>query len=359
MDLGVGLALAFGVLMKNEQTIKDRIAGCLLGGAVGDALGFTTENLSRQRIKQKFGRVTDYHVWPNHGYYTDDTQLTIMVAEALLHSQGFEAQHFKRKLARWWLVHPRLSGRSTKNAAMKCFFRLSKTGYDVPGSSGAMRAAPLGIFYRDNLDALVSNTVDCCRVTHTNSTAIAGALTNAFSVAHAITSETWDQSKYLTQLCDIVAGIDPALATRFQELPELLDAEEEVALGELLRNSSLIGSPIDDIIVTAVYALLKFPNDYERSVLFCVNAGWDTDTTAAINGNMVGALNGLSRIPQRWISELENGYKGRDYILHLANCFSDASSCPVKPENFILDYFSDAMRNTSFITSMLLRKPMV
>lgn len=345
-------------LNSRETLLADKIAGCLMGGAVGDALGFTTENLSRKRIKQKYNRVTDYHVWPNHGYYTDDTQLTIMLAETLLESGDFDAHLFRNKLARWWLVHPRLSGRSTKNAALKCFFRCKETGYDVPGSSGAMRAAPLGIFFRDNLDELVSKTVECCRVTHTNNSAIAGALTNAFSVAYALRTQTWNQSEYLTQVSDIVSGFDKKLADRLRDIPELLDVSEDEALRELMKHSVITGSPIGDITMTAVYAFLKFPRDYERSVLFCVNAGWDTDTMAAINGNIAGAFNGLNGIPARWVERLENGYKGRDYILQLASHFVDSSSM-YKPQNFLIDYAGDLIRNTAFITSMLIRKPMM
>lgn len=109
--------------------------------------------------------------------------------------------------------------------------------------------------------------------------------------------------------------------------------------------------------MTAVHAFLKFPNDFEKSVLFCVNAGWDTDTIAAINGNMAGAANGLGSIPSRWIKGLENGYKGRDYILKLAHQLTDGSSI-YRPQHFLMDYIGDAVRNTAFITSMLIRKPM-
>lgn len=341
-----------------KSRFEDKIAGCLMGGAVGDALGFTTENLSKKRIEKKFNRVTDYHVWPEHGYYTDDTQLTIMVAETLLESQDFSSREFKKKLGRWWLVHPRLSGRSTKNAAIKCIFQLNDTGYDVPGSSGAMRAAPLGIFFRDDLNQLIAKTVECCLVTHTNRSAIAGALTNAFTVAYALNNDTWDQTDYLKQLIDIVKGFDETLAGRLRELPELLQLDEEAALTSLMRNTSFTRCPIGDITMTAVYALLKFPNDFEKSVLFCVNAGGDTDTMAAINGNMAGAVCGLSNIPRRWVTRLENGYKGRDYILRLAKHLSDRSALDQPPKFFLCDYMDDALRNTLFIASMLIRKPM-
>jgi ADP-ribosyl-[dinitrogen reductase] hydrolase len=274
-----------------------------------------------------------------------------------LEAQDFDARIFRNKLARWWLVPPRLSSRSTKNAALKCLLHFKETGYDVPGSSGAMRAAPLGIFFRDNLDQLISKTVECCRITHTNNSAMAGALANAVSVAYALTHETFDQSAYLKQLCEIIDEFDKDLANRLQQIPAMLNEEEDVAIGTLLKNSTITGSPISDITMTAIYAFLKYPNDFEKSVLFCVNAGWDTDTMAAINGNIAGAFNGLNRIPTRWVERLEHGYKGRDYILKLASHLNDRSSIE-KPAPFLIDYVGDFARNTAFISSMLIRKPM-
>lgn len=92
----------------------DKCRGCLIGQAVGDALGFTSENLSRERIRTKFGRITEYHVRPSGAFYTDDTQLAIILAETLVEAGKFDRELFRRKLGRWYLVLPRLSGRSTK-----------------------------------------------------------------------------------------------------------------------------------------------------------------------------------------------------------------------------------------------------
>ena len=89
------------ILDQSEQArLEDKFIGCLLGGAVGDALGFTTENMSRKRIQAKFSRLTDYKVKPSWAYYTDDTQLTIALAETLVANNGYDNAHFRRKLAR-------------------------------------------------------------------------------------------------------------------------------------------------------------------------------------------------------------------------------------------------------------------
>ncbi|MCI0713086.1 MAG: ADP-ribosylglycohydrolase family protein [Chloroflexi bacterium] len=340
-----------------QTTLENKFIGCLLGGAVGDALGFTSENMSRKRIQDKYTRLTDYKVRPSWGYYTDDTQLTIALAETLVANQGYDHSHFRRQLARWWLVFPRLSGRSTKNAAMKCLLGLRNTGRNVPGSSAAMRAAPLALFYYDDRPALLEKTVECSRVTHTHPAAIAGALVSVFSIAYCLAHTEFDRQAYLRELTDIAGEYDSELRQKLLSLEEMLAWPEEEVLKKLLSASKVIGSPITDIIPTAIYAFLKYPDDFEQTVLFCVNAGWDTDTMAAIVGNTSGAWNGLQGIPQRWVDRLERGYKGRDYIISLAQSLFERQS-RIEPKNLLVDYIADWWRNTGFIFNMLTRKPM-
>lgn len=334
-----------------------KFRGCLVGQAVGDALGFTSENLSRERIVQKFGRITEYHVRPQAAFYTDDTQLAIILAETLLQKGEFDTSLFRQKLGRWYLVLPRLSGRSTKNAALKCLLRCSATGYDVPGSSGAMRIAPLGLFYAHDLARLREATIECCRVTHTNHSAIAGALVTSFSVAYALNTDVIDVDNYLEFVAREAAMFDESMAERLRFLPTLLDVKEDDAVAELLKNSTITGSPIGDIISAAVYAFMKYSSDFEKSVQFCINAGWDTDTMAAINGAICGTYNGLSAIPKKYIDNLENGYKGRDYILWLADRLASGER-GLQPTNPLQDLALDYGRNNAFLYHMFRSKPM-
>lgn len=335
----------------------ERYRGCLIGQAVGDALGFTSENLSRERIRAKFGRLTDYHVRPSGAFYTDDTQLAIILAETLLEAGEFNCKLFRQKLARWYIVLPRLSGRSTKNAALKCLLGLSRTGYDVPGSSGAMRIAPLGLFYAEDHTKLREATIECCRVTHTNKSAIAGALVAAFSVAYAVTSEEINIEEYVDLISCEAGPFDDAMASRLQSLPELLSVNEDDAVAELLKNSVITGSPIGDIIATAVFAFIKHHDNFEQSIQFCVNAGWDTDTMAAINGAIWGAWNGVGGIPKRYVDHLENGYKGCDYIRNLADQLA-CRELGLQHCNPFVDLTLDYCRNTAVLYHMFRSKPM-
>ena len=98
---------------------------------------------------------------------------------------------------------------------------------------------------------------------------------------------------FLTKIAEATGRVDANLAQEIDQLQGMLLWEEDRALAELHKNSSVRGMPIRDLILTSIYAFIKTPNSYSDSVLFCVNAGWDTDTMAAICGNLSGASTGL------------------------------------------------------------------
>lgn len=336
--------------------LQDKFSGCLLGGAVGDALGFPSENLSRDRIRRVFGRLTDYQIKPAWGYYTDDTQMAVALAEVLAEYQAFVLEAFRRKLARWIIVPPlRLGGRTTKIAALRCLLGLRHTGRNVPGTSGAMRIAPLALAYHNDLDALLENTVACCQVTHTHPSAIAGSVLAAFAVAYALNHEQFAQDAFLDYIANPASRFDPELARQVRALPSLLEMPEEEVLAQLLAHSNAFGSPIADVILVALYAFLRTPGNFEESILLCVNAGWDTDTMACICGHIAGAWNGLPAIPARWLMGLEKGYKGRDYILGLAQALYSKSAWH-ETQHGLIDYLADVRRNTAFQFNLLTRK---
>lgn len=342
-----------------ETDLSQKFRGCLLGGAVGDALGFATENLSRQRIRERFQSVTDYKVRPGYGYFTDDTQLTMLMAESLIEDDQLLVETFRKKLARWRLVFPRLSGRATKDAALRCLLGKKQTGGNFPGSSPAMRAAPLGLFYGADEELLFAKTVECSKVTHTHTGAIGAALAVAFAVAYLVKQDNaqLETDRFLTKIAEATGRVDADLAQEIESLHSMLSWDEDRALAELHKNSSVMGMPIRDLILTSIYAFFKTPNSYSASVLFCVNAGWDTDTMAAICGNFSGAFNGFSGIPEHWLKSLENDYKGRDYLLRLADCLHHHTQMADQP-NPVLDYVCDFAHNTLFLTQMLFLKPM-
>ncbi len=296
---------------------------------------------------------------PGYGYFTDDTQLTILMAECLIEDGDFQAHQLRQKLARWRMVFPRLSGRATKDAALRCLLGKEETGGNFPGSSPAMRAAPLGLYYFDNDEKLFEKTVQSSKVTHTHSGAIAAAVAAVFAVSYLVNHDhdQLDIERFLSSIAGFASRADEELAGAIMLLPAMLKWDDDRAIEELHKSSSVRGMPVRDIILSSLFAFIRTPDNFQESILFCVNAGWDTDTMAAICGNISGAFNGFEAIPERWIKTLENDYKGRDYLLSLADCLHSKTPMPGEPNQFA-DYIYEFSHNTLFLTQMLIFKPM-
>ncbi|MCZ6800945.1 MAG: ADP-ribosylglycohydrolase family protein, partial [Nitrospirae bacterium] len=153
--------------IKNE--IKDKVIGAFLGGAIGDALGMSVETFSAEKIAEKYGRVTDYltpdgHKWfdgEEAGTTTDDTQLTIAVAEAMIafpfdmDSQAeLHKEAFRDGTSGW--------GRSTKESVRSlcngASWKNSATSTGL-GNGVAMKVSSLGLLspqflFKDDADSL-------------------------------------------------------------------------------------------------------------------------------------------------------------------------------------------------------------
>src|SRR3989338_6949798 len=108
-----------------NQELRDRVTGMFLGIAIGDALGMPVEIMSAETIAAKYGRVTDYlepkgHKWFDGkpaGTTTDDTQLTLVVAESLIANKGLNMGDLAyRHIQSWQTEGDRGFGKSTGNA---------------------------------------------------------------------------------------------------------------------------------------------------------------------------------------------------------------------------------------------------
>ena len=156
------------------------IQGCILGTAVADAIGLPREGLTRRRAERLFGTAPLRHrLLAGRGLCSDDTEHTVMVAQALIRSGG-DPDAFTRDFARrlrWWLLRlPAGVGLGTLRASVKlwCGFGPRRSGVARAGNGPAMRAALLGVVARDDahLAALVAAST---HPTHTDPRARQGA----------------------------------------------------------------------------------------------------------------------------------------------------------------------------------------
>lgn len=305
---------------------RDKYTGCMLGAAVGDALGKQNEGFSRKEIPV---RVTNYNIAragsPGEelraGQYTDDTEQMIALAQSLIECGGFDVQDFAGRIARWGAdaladpVRRSLVGPSSSVAIAQLNSGVSweESGSGIPSCGSAMRVAPIGLFYK-NLDDVESNAALSSLPTHNSKAAIAGAVAVAVGVRCAL--EDMDCSDILKETGARASKYDKGLAKKIELSFVKRDAVPDEVFAEL--GTSYL---VYETVPSAFYCFSRHFEDPEKAIIEAVNAGGDTDSIACITGALCGARHGVEAFPERWINGLEN----KEIVEHLAAMIFEAS----------------------------------
>ncbi len=310
-------------------TMRDRFAGCLLGGAVGDALGEPVE----------FDQVVSLDTNAQLGHISDDTQMTLFTAEGLLTpaapAQCEPADRVWEAYLRWeltqestvmeaeerWecevrrlqglLSHPELWVRRAPGNTCLSALRGKMTGYpqfainDSKGSGTVMRVAPCGLYALSQEEAFRLGMET-------------GALTHGHPTA-------WLSSGYLSVLLWALArgsGLRNAITTTNIVLDEWVGcspkrqaqaSELRATLAKVYAEHNRVDTQISDFgegwtaeeaLAMALFAALR-ATDYTSGVLLAVNHGGDSDTVGAIAGSILGAIHGVDGVPATWLWSLE------------------------------------------------------
>jgi ADP-ribosyl-[dinitrogen reductase] hydrolase len=299
------------------RDLHEHFRGCLFGAAVGDALGMPTEGYTVQEIRTKFGPVQNmmkapighFHTGLEAGQFTDDTEETLLLSESLIESAGFSADAFSEKLASWgmsWTLDERLNrgvGFATRCAieSMIAGTPWKESGMAVPTCGAAMRAAPIGLLYHQDLSIVKSYADLQSLPTHRSPAARAGAVAVAAGVALCIGG--FSKNMVLQTAASIAGKLDVDFKDQLLRAALLQDLEREDAL-ERIGNSPLA----EETVPAAFYCFLKF--EPEEALTAAASGGGDTDSIASIAGALCGARFGPDWIPKRWLAVLE----GRERI---------------------------------------------
>jgi ADP-ribosyl-[dinitrogen reductase] hydrolase len=266
--------------------LQDRILGCLLGGALGDAWGGPFEGAN--------GPVS-FEI-PLRPVFSDDTQLTTATCESILAREHVEPEHLASNFARWF-VEGRIRGigastlKAMRDLVAGTHWALAGSrGEYAAGNGAAMRVAPLA-FLLDPANPQDRTAIrDVCRITHHNDEAYIGALAVVLAL-RSVLDGTW--SAHRSFLAIVQSGLpDSAVRDRVEELVPLQLPAAEVA--------SLYGASghVVDTVPLALYCAQSISTHPLPVVLAqTIGVGGDTDTIASIAGQMAGAVTGASCIP--------------------------------------------------------------
>lgn len=292
----------------------------LLGGAVGDALGAPVEFYRRDQIRDRYGELDGLVHHPHRfGAITDDTQMTLFTAEAVIASRRHEGESFEAAVfysyLRWlatqgrrprlpqgerplelrgllWddddLHHVRAPGTTCLNALEGGWYGTrERRRNNSKGCGGVMRAAPAGSYEAG---------VAIGAITHGHPTGYltAGALAGIIAVLRDGGSLDDGIVDVLARLrsephgAETVAALEAAVAYGGDDIEELgagWVAEEALAMG--------------------VWAARGAEGDVRGALLRAVDHSGDSDSTGSIAGNLLGAMHGEAALPVEWVTELE------------------------------------------------------
>lgn len=279
---------------------RDRFRGCLLGLAVGDAIGTTVEF----RPRGNFTPLTDmvgggpFHL--RAGQWTDDTSMALCLATSLVECNGFDAHDQMMRYCKW-AETGYLSSTGTcfdiGNTVATALRKFRQTGEPFaqssdPHSAGngcIMRLAPIPMFFFPDLDAATRFSVESSRTTH-------GA------------EECLDASRLLGRIiCRALSG-SPKNEVILGDSQTFVGSEKiaAIARGAYLetQESNIRGSGyVVDSLEAAMWCFAH-AHSFKEAVLMAANLGDDADTTAAVCGQVAGAYYGAREIPTAWIERL-------------------------------------------------------
>lgn len=324
--------------MHNSISLRSRFRGCLLGGAVGDALGAPIEFQSRESIIKQYGEpgLTDYvPAYGRIGAITDDTQMTLFTAEGLLrakvrsqlrgicHPPSVVAYSYLRWLQTQgessalsvrtdgWLyshtaLHHRRAPGNTCLSALKNMRSIGQpAGNNSKGCGGIMRVAPIGLISA-TLDSVQPErdfalAMDIAALTHGHPTGQIAA--GAFAALINLLIRGQPFTNALATVCSILRGHD-----FHQETLHAIDFAVELAGSGLPAVQAIKklgqGWVAEEALAISLYCAM-IAEDFTHGIILAINHDGDSDSTGAITGNLLGCMLGEEAIPAHWLEHLE------------------------------------------------------
>ena len=335
--------LAFEPQSRGRQALY---RGCLLGGAVGDALGAPVEFISRAEIIRRFGAggIREYvPAYGKLGAITDDTQMTLFTAEGLLraapgkdtsdmsdatsaiaqayqrwfHTQGQRHPMHEHCLDGSLIQHRELH--SLRGPGTTCLSGLRSmqhaTGLAANGSKGCggvMRVAPIGMYYatlaqtdKEGQARLMKQAFDlACK---------AAAITHGHPTGQLSSGAFAAIIMQLLLGVSLPAAIDAVLALlsgrpSHEETTSAIHAASRLAaqMPNDIDSMALLGEGwiAEEALAIALYCALS-AKDFRSGVELAVNHSGDSDSTGSMAGQLLGAMYGMQGIPTSWLESLE------------------------------------------------------
>ncbi|MGE6259925.1 ADP-ribosylglycohydrolase family protein [Heyndrickxia sporothermodurans] len=336
---------------------KEKFIASLLGGAIGDALGYVVEFLKLEDIKSKFGKngITDLVINSQKGkaLISDDTQMTLFTADGLMWAYhrtslrgigSYAGSGTYQSYLRWyytqtkkmpsknemiWLTkqsheektsildyHDLFSNRAPGNTCLEALQSGQMGTIEQPlnhskGCGGVMRVAPVGLFLHKEPEYAFKIGAELAAITYGHPTGYLSAGAFAMIIAEIINEKT------ILESVKTAIGVLKTYPNHEETLSSLelaielsnKDIKPEIAISYLGE-----GWIAEEALSISIYcALIEL--EFKKSLAISVNHRGDSDSTGSICGNILGAYYGLDVIPQEWIEQIEL----KELIMNIGN----------------------------------------
>ncbi len=301
---------------------SDSARAILYGLALGDALGWPVEFIDRSQIRAKYGRV-GILAPPDPALYTDDTQMSVALAEALIEAGDRDVEALMLALSRQfvkWKNDPTTPRRAPGTtcirgvAALELGAPWNEAGVkDSKGCGACMRVAPLGYFYQHDAIRLANMAQAQAWLTHRHPTSDAASIGAAYLIKLALDGVA--PAEFPARLIAFTSGQSAEFTTAIQRVMEARDWPDQEAALDHIGPTRGGGWIAEEAVAMALYCVMKYADDYPAAVIAAANINGDSDTVASIAGGILGARLGPDALPADWLARLEN----RDYLGALAD----------------------------------------
>lgn len=335
----------------STEKLHDKCRGSLVGGAVGDALGYPVEFIySFDEIRARYGEegVTDYDMsypWLDdfvrhyEALFSDDTQMTLYTAEGLL-----EAEHdgkeiipavcnaylawyghqvgrkvklaYNSELSKISELNQRRAPGNTCLSAMASIYSGKEPVNDSKGCGGVMRVAPFGIYgacHQWPVEKTARLAGDAAELTHLHPLSTYSSAALAVIVQFCLDAEDIDAEAFKTIVDKAMAVVGavygesaPSMAEFKAIISKAIRLEDNLLRDwEIIENGLGGGWVAEETLAIAVFSVLRHVNDFNACMICAVNHGGDSDSTGAVAGNIIGAIVGYDAIPDKFKGKIQ------------------------------------------------------
>lgn len=329
-----------------HEKLQDKCRGSLVGGAVGDALGYEVEFMRLKSIRKRFGEkgITRYVLHDGVAQFSDDTQMTLFTLNGLMNGviatkagkkedilpyiekaylDWYKTQtEAPVKLTDTWIGNIR-SMWSRRAPGLTCLSALENisNGFSVEndskGCGGVMRVAPIGIF--NAVHGHIYDYADtaylagwAAEITHKHMASTFASALLATTVKNCIEDETVDRMELffiVTGGLSMMRQYYPDHDEEWQKFNKLINRALELGKGDVAEEEAIRelgeGWVGDEALAIAIFSVMRHIDSFEDCVVCAVNHDGDSDSTGAIAGNIIGAILGYSAIPEYYLADLE------------------------------------------------------